>query len=304
MKNWRRLLYWIGILIGGCLFAYQFVVIVPQLQITSNVFVKPSYVGLTLACVALATVLQIFTWSKIIIALDVKLSIRELYPAYVLPFLARYLPGSIWGYVGRSLWLKQHYGVSERLTTASTILELGSLIISTGIILTPIYIMNIMENITILTALLIFCLVITSGLVMLILEKSKQLGFLSLRNPKATVIKLVIALCIHCVFWLIQGLGLYFILKAFYENPIWGPLEITRVFVISWLAGFLVPFIPAGLGVRDLALSNLLINLGVDIYVASLVAILSRAVALIVELVFVAFAFIFSKTGLVELHNR
>ena len=61
-----------------------------------------------LAAVMLATLIQIAAWQVIMAGMGIYVGRWHLAQGYMLPFLARYIPGSVWGYLGRSQWMNQN----------------------------------------------------------------------------------------------------------------------------------------------------------------------------------------------------
>ena len=64
-------------------------------------------------------------------SLNIELPIHKARYIYSLSFLARYIPGSIWGYLSRSEWLLHDYQVSYASSNYGSILEVA-LAVSTG----------------------------------------------------------------------------------------------------------------------------------------------------------------------------
>jgi len=106
-----------------------------------------------------------------------------------------------------------------------------------------------------------------------------------LRNAAITV-------AAFAVMWLAMGASFYLLLVA--ANP---SLDLTLleaaigIATLSWLAGFLAPFSPGGIGVREAATVLLLSSL-VPATQATLVAVLARGLALAVETAFAVVAWL------------
>ncbi len=74
---------------------------------------------------------QIGAWVLLMRSLNIELPIHKARYIYSLSFLARYIPGSIWGYLSRSEWLLHDYQVSYTSSNYGSILEVA-LAVSTG----------------------------------------------------------------------------------------------------------------------------------------------------------------------------
>ena len=93
---------------------------------------------------------------------------------------------------------------------------------------------------------------------------------------------------LHLLLWLCYGIAVWLTISALGVLPRGGILAATFIFTVAWLVGFLFVFVPAGLGVRELTLSGLLVsNLGLSVGPASAVALIVRAFILLAEAVFV-----------------
>jgi len=91
------------------------------------------------------------------------------------------------------------------------------------------------------------------------------------------------------VTWLLYGMSLQLVSQFLTEGNrllfTGSTLLFTIIYCIAWLIGFLVFFVPAGLGIREFALTMLLSDeLNLPIYQASGIAILLRLITSLVEL--------------------
>ena len=94
------------------------------------------------------------------------------------------------------------------------------------------------------------------------------------------------------VMWFLMGASFYLLLVAADPHLDGALLKVAiGVSTLSWLVGFLAPFSPGGIGVREGAIV-LLLNGLVPGPQATLVALLPRVLALAVELAFVAAAWL------------
>ena len=73
-------------------------------------------------------------------------------------------------------------------------------------------------------------------------------------------------------------------------------VDFTFLFGFAWLAGFLVVFVPSGLGIREVVLSNLLTSiLGIPAVQASALSVTSRFVISLAELAWILVALLFKN---------
>ena len=102
----RSRLYWLGLGIGLFFFVGQ---ILRGYQVFSTLTLDVSLlVRLSAAVLAglVALGLQMAAWRYLMQDLGIKLTWRSIIGGYMLSFLPRYVPGSVWGYLSRSEWLK------------------------------------------------------------------------------------------------------------------------------------------------------------------------------------------------------
>src|SRR3990167_6918865 len=94
--------------------------------------------------------------------------------------------------------------------------------------------------------------------------------------------------------WVFYGLGNYLVsVSIIYIDPS-KILQVSSLFVLSWLTGYMVLVVPMGLGVREsvttLGLSSLM-----PISIAASVALITRIILVISEVLFLALSYLFRK---------
>jgi glycosyltransferase 2 family protein len=292
---WRKLLYWLGILLGGGIFIYQIwqggqAVFSRTAQVS-----QPAYLGWAWVSILLANALQISAWRYLMRGLGVALSWREVLEGYSISLLPRYIPGSVWGYISRAEWLRQDHQVPYSLTNLGSVLEVLLILISV-VLVVGIYLITVLQHALwwgVLLLLLaipflswrLFYYLLASRLFRRLLPKaaeSQPLFRLSL--PLWTAI-----LGLHLLAWLFYGVSISLLTQVFGLPPQAGLLGFTFIFAGSWLAGFLVLFVPSGLGVREQTLSTWLsTQLRFSAGQASAVSVLSRLGISLVELFWLA----------------
>ncbi|MCD4654142.1 lysylphosphatidylglycerol synthase domain-containing protein, partial [bacterium] len=96
----------------------------------------------------------------------------------------------------------------------------------------------------------------------------------------------------YCLIWILQGLGFWCALKSLATIPFSSLWPVLGGNALAWLAGFVVVFTPAGLGVREIVLTR--INVGtVGAGPAALVAIMARFFMIFSELIVAFLIFLF-----------
>ena len=292
--SWRKRLYWLGLglglffFLGQVLKGYQ---VLLTLTLDISLIVRLS--GATVAGLA-ALGLQMAAWRVLMQDLGVRLTWRSIVGGYMLSFLPRYVPGSIWGYLSRSEWLKRSYGISYSLSGTGSILEVAMALITGSAVIG------------------FYCILITTGLVqvtLLVLEIAFplvswftlkfvfQLSFVKKRHGLlhshgsemigfANWSKVFL---LYIMLWLCYGVLVLILVDQFDLSSAPSSLAAaTFSFCVSWLIGFLVVFLPSGLGIREIALSNILASImGVPPDVGSAVSVLTRLCIAVAELLWV-----------------
>ena len=172
--------------------------------------------------------------------------------------IAKYIPGNVFHFAGRHL-LGSQAGISHRILTSVAIYEiLGLLTISSAIGFSGIVVFGI-EN-TYLSKSQITS-IIFAGLLLSVLIAIIAPYFLKARDvtlPQQNIWRSIHILCsiqlLYLIFFLTAGLLLVFIIETFVNIDLIIAIKIIAVFSIAWIAGFIVPGAPGGLGIREVVI--------------------------------------------------
>lgn len=209
-------------------------------------------------------------------------SFRYCFNTYNLTQLAKYIPGSIWQFVGRVALLREK-GVSatqirdsmlaEHLWVLASALLIGLL----GVFLAGHFalILHLDRYFTQLAgALIASSAIIAVGLLFLPLGRRLLRWALRLRPGIKEATNLFFM-------WIFLGLAFWFVLHDFQQQAV-SLFYIIGLYALAYLVGFLVPFAPAGLGVREAILVFGLSSF-VGVEVAILLAGINRLLYFVVE---------------------
>lgn len=173
--------------------------------------------------------INVLSWHILTKAVGMKISLRQNFRGWMLSNFGRYLPGSIWQYIGRAYFVNQ--------------LEKGK-IKSISLV-----VMEILLSLFTGTAMAYF------GLGQIIfLYIAISLGIVTIlfcRKLKINLKYFTMLVFLFCTQFVIAGLILGVISNLSY-------LLAIGIYATGWMTGYLVIFAPAGLGVQELALTNLL----------------------------------------------
>lgn len=289
--SWRKWLFAVGLSIGLVIFLRQIWVSYEAIQQHEFSLVRPTYLLAALGASLLMYLLQMLAWMMIMRHLGVSLSLRQTVQGYCLSFLPRYIPGSVWGYLGRSQWLEQSHSVDYVVSMVGSILEALALVL-TGLLMTGTYFCarSVGSEQIVLTlagaALLGGTLLIVPRVVMQIGRRVYRGRLSSQLSNGCRLGAWSSAIALYLALWIAFGSSILFLGNAILVDPTDDLLAAISASSLSWLLGFIVVIVPTGLGIRELALATLLSSYGGFLpWQAEVVAVTSRFAIILAELV-------------------
>lgn len=296
IKNFKFLLQLIGSFIGLLLLSLQ--IVNGFSKINTEIFQEFNIWFLFFAIFAafIALILQIYGWLLLINAIGYELKLKKVVFGYTFTFLPRYIPGTIWGYLTRSEWLLKLYKIPYKDSAFISLVEM-IMIFVTNVIIGSYYLPNPYKNFIFLT---FFCLFSSSILFKKrYRQKLHKINYYFQLVSKVNFFSGLIIFFIYFLSWFFYGIGLIYTLNAFSIETIFSfhnILLITSINSISWVIGFLVIFIPAGIGVREYTLNFLLMStLLLPNPISSTISVSYRIITLISEVLLLVFSFILSR---------
>lgn len=263
----------------------------------------PASILAALALVALAKLTLTIVAQVSCRRFGIDISLRESFYLYNFTQIAKYIPGSIWQFVGRAALLKTQ-GVEGRKIRNAMIYEIVWVTVSAGVLgllfVSANYRVFLDRMIEIdwlpqsapRPAILVVAgvaLTLALGLFVWLLRRRLASGIAALRPTPVLVLLLVIT-------WFALGLSLWVTSPPFAAGGI--PILYTiGVYCLGYTIGFVVPFAPAGIGIREV-----IFTLGMSPYLALpdavLLAGINRIVYIAIELLFFAIAIFSRRTAL------
>jgi hypothetical protein len=274
----RTWLYRFGLLLGGLLFGYQVWLAVSDLRRSQwSVAVHPELLLVSLGLDIVAYILILIAWQRFMYSVGVSMRMGAIVEGYALSFLPRYIPGTIWGYASRSEWALRNYAVPAPRSWFASLMEVGA---QAG------------------TAVTIAALLIgvwqpqlapaAWALPVLWVAGWWVLRLLARRVGEGVTVRWLAwsgGIAIYLGFWLVHGVATMQLAAAFGAPPSAPFAVYTFAFATAWLIGFVVIFLPAGLGLREASLAFLLQQLVLmPPETAALVAVSSRLLLIGAEL--------------------
>jgi hypothetical protein len=210
-------------------------------------------------------------WRHVLLQSEVKVTRQWVIKTYGITQLAKYVPGNFFHIAGRQ-GIGMAAGISAGVLVKSSICELGLIALaglSYGWLVLPLIVHNL--SILVPLGLLFFSLWIITSLIK--------------RNLGAHIL---VCFWLQLLFLFISGAIFAMLLSIFAKDDNFSPqtfLLLVSSYIIAWLAGFLTPGAPAGVGIREWILLFLLKN---NIAEADLimVIVLGRAITVIGDFLF------------------
>jgi hypothetical protein len=293
----RRSLFYFGLILGLAIFFWQFVRGVSSIFQNNFSPVVPEALGFVLVAAIVNFGIQIFNWSLMLSGLGEKTRWLNLARGYPLSFLPRYIPGTIWGYFSRSEWMKRELGVPYRLSGAASIIEISGAISSSFFLVGIIGSFNLhLEN-----SLWFIGAISIPIIIWLAIKRMGKIDqfFIFRKSVPNPIMRFPLKTWITCnliffIQWFISGLMLWLIFYSF-KGAAFSTLDFSTTlptsifaYALSWTIGFLIPFIPGGIGIREFILSMLISTFfGLTSGESSMIAVCFRVISSLSELAWI-----------------
>ena len=244
-------------------------------------------------------------WRAVLERLGSHLGLRTCLRIYLASEFVRYIPGNVWHVLTRILWVGK-YGVSRPVAFTSMAIELITKL-AAGILVFSISLLfwqDFGKVGSLLRGSLLDILGITSIIALFIGLHPRILnGVLNwaLRRMKREPIQLTLRYSdilfitlAWCASWIVAGTAFYILLLALWPAAPFVAWPICiGIYAIAWDIGFVSFITPSGLGIREAAIVALFaLALPLPAGLASIMALLSRLVSTIAEVVCVSIAYL------------
>ncbi len=284
-------------------------------QLTAHTFQwNPWLLSLALLGFMLQELSYGLIWQSILAHLGSRLSLRSCLRIYLASEFVRYIPGNVWHVLTRILWVGR-YGVSRPVAFASMTIELitklaaGMLVFSVSLLFWRDFgavgsllhgpLVDILGLASILALLIVLHPRVLNGLLNLALRLLKRDPVqLTLRYSDILLITLA-----WCASWFVAGCAFYILMLALWPGAPLVALPICiGIYALAWDIGFVSFITPSGLGVREAAIVGLFaLALPLPAGMATVLALLSRFVSTIAEVVCVSIAYLSGGKQVLEI---
>ena len=244
-------------------------------------------------------------WRAILARLGSHLGLRVCLRIYLASEFVRYIPGNVWHVLTRILWVGK-YGVSRPVAFASMAIELitklaaGMLVFSMSLLFWQDYgkvgsllrgsLLDILGVAGIIALFIGLHPRVLNGVLNWALRRMKREPIqLTLRYSDILLITLA-----WCASWIVAGSAFYILMLALWSAaPLVAWPICIGIYAIAWDIGFVSFITPSGLGVREAAIVGLFaLALPLPAGLASIMALLSRLVSTLAEVVCVSIAYL------------
>jgi uncharacterized membrane protein YbhN (UPF0104 family) len=234
--------------------------------------------SLSLLLLFLGFLLNSISWGQMVRQADFPVPIKDGIISHGLSIFAKYIPGKVWIIMGRAEYVAKKHQLSRKdmaslsldaqLLALWAALMLGTLgmiwIDSINLYGLSVLLLFIVLNLFIFTPLLHR---ITGKLLTRLLKRE-------IRFPRLSFTRLLRIIFWYGLNWGIWCLSFYFLAGSLVEGPI--PFNIAFAFGLAGSIGIMAVFAPGGLGVREGILTGYLTLAGLELPVATTIAVTSR----------------------------
>lgn len=245
-------------------------------------------------------------WQSVLKRLGYRLDLRVCLRIYLASEFVRYIPGNVWHVLTRVLWTGK-YGVPRPIAFASMTVELitklaaGAIVFALSLLfwgsanalgsLFQSSLILVIGGVSFIALLVVLHPRILNGLLNLALGILKRDPVtLSLRYRDILLVTLM-----WCASWFVAGCAFYVMLLALWPATPLAALPVCiGIYAIAWDFGFVTFITPSGLGFRELAI-GVLFALALPFVpgaVVAVIALLSRVVSTLAELLCVSVAYL------------
>jgi hypothetical protein len=195
-------------------------------------------------------------WHRLLVWLgETDVCLRESHIVYARTQIAKYIPGNVFQYVGRQVLGKQGGILNASLALATTYEIISLLFASSAVAVVSVVFFTVRHDGDLTwkiagVLLAAFSLQLTIGKVLPFFSKSCKL------DAQAKIIDVIRGLgpinLLHTAFFLALGCVFLGITLAFSDiEDIRTSAAVVTTLAVSWIAGYIVPGAPAGLGIRE-----------------------------------------------------
>lgn len=247
--------------------------------------------SLAIICFLIYYFMRGYIWKRLIKQSNHEISYKDANFIWAASELKRYIPGNIWSFVGRAVLFSER-GISKKDIARYSIIEI-ELIILGSITISLLSLPFIVQRFT-LPQYLNTILPLTLTIIFLIYIFNQKLKLKHFILPDFSPAEILFLIFLNIITFLFFGLGYYLVFASFTSinpNLVW---QLTGFSVLAFIAGYLSLLTPSGFGVREGALVFGLTKI-MSVSSAGFLALFSRFILIVAELIFVGISYIWYK---------
>ena len=223
--------------------------------------VSPALLALPLFFFLLHTVITYSAWHKSLLLFGVQESSKKTAPLFAFSTLTKYIPGGIW-HAGSRVFVLGTYGHSKLRVLFSILLEM-LLSVSVSVMMICFLFPFIgfyqggiektmaLDMFLVVVGLLVSVCIVSPFFYKLVFSRYTSKESDGVKKIEFRVRQLATLVFLHALGLLIYALAYYFTFKAYLPEQSLFSVDFLLVVMAATVAGFLVIFSPAGLGVRE-----------------------------------------------------
>ncbi len=290
MKNWFRYIFYASLVFLVVALIRADYLVIPYIY-------NPGKLILSLLLLFIGFILNATSWAKVLKQGGMQISVSDGFSSAGLSVFAKYIPGKIWVIMGRAEFLSKRYGISRK--------DLGSLSFDAqfvalwaALLLGTIGMVSVnsvdLYGLSVLLLFIFLSLVIFTSLFHRFIEMALfRITKKDITFPRLSFGKTLKITGWYLLNWGIWCISFFFLASSLAETEL--PFNIAFAFGLAGSIGILAIFAPGGLGVREGILIGFLTMAGLDLPIATTIAITSRLWFLIGELFVFTAALILEK---------
>ena len=230
-------------------------------------------------------------WRQALIACGAGMPAQTALRIFARSQLARYLPGSVWNFVGRAVMCGRA-GVDRAAAVGSMVLENAAVIACALLVFaatlpfwpTGLHVSHRLE----------LGLIAAVALVMLhpavfarILRLAARVMRSELPDVDLSLRRIALLIAHYVTAWLVLGIGFWMFASSVQMLPLQSIPVLAGGFPLAWVIGFVTVFAPGGFGIRE-GVVALLLAAFMPVAVAGVIAVAFRLLQIVSELVWAA----------------
>jgi hypothetical protein len=266
--------------------------------------IKPAFIQIkvitaleSMGILSIAIMLLGWNWISVLQRRGMNINRLDCIRIYFLANLTRYVPGGIWHFAGRTLWLLSQ-GYRFQSVLESLIFEQGLTLVAS--IAVGFGALAIIERAMFLVGIASFSVFLLVVLAAFVAAGSKTVrSSLNLRSIRKGLI-LVVS---YILFWVLYGLAISCLAMAILAGgrlTLLSCIRLTGQAALSWAIGYAIFIVPGGWGIRELVFMHFLSH-DFPESIVFILPILSRFAQILAEIVC---GVAFSLVGWIEFHGK